>query len=82
MDLLKREPVAVRGLLLAVVLACVNLAMAFGAHLTGEQMGAINALAGSLLTLVFSLWSRSLVSPVDGGPAPLPTPKSDPTLRP
>jgi hypothetical protein len=55
--ILEREPVAV----LAVVQTILALIVSFGFDLSGEQVGAITAVAAAVL----GLWARQHVSPVD-----------------
>lgn len=58
---LRSEPVAVGGL----VSALVALAVSFGAHLSSQQTGAITAAVVALLAVAV----RSQVSPTAGGPS-------------
>ena len=60
-----REPLAIRGALVALVAAIVNLVVAFGVNLNAEQVGAINAVVGLAATAVVVVWSRGTVTPVD-----------------
>lgn len=60
-----REPLAVRGALVALAAAILNLVVAFGVNLSAEQIGAINAVVGLLATAVVVVWSRGSVTPVD-----------------
>lgn len=53
---LMREP----ALLIGAIAATVDLAVAFGLHLSAEQVGAVNALAAAL----GALWLRGRVTPV------------------
>lgn len=59
-----REPLAVRGAIVAVAAAVINLACAFGLKLSGDQLAAVNALIGVAATAVVVLWSRGAVTPV------------------
>ena len=54
---MNKEPVAI----LAVVQTVLALVVSFGFELSGEQVGAITAVAAAVL----GLWARSKVSPVD-----------------
>ena len=60
-----REPLAIRGALVALVAAILNLVVAFGVNLNAEQVGAINAVVGLAATAVVVVWSRGSVTPVD-----------------
>jgi len=60
-----REPLAIRGALVALVAAILNLVVAFGVNLNAEQVGAINAVVGLAATAVVVVWSRGAVTPVD-----------------
>jgi len=60
-----REPLAIRGAVVALVAAILNLIVAFGVNLTTEQVGAINAVVGLAATAVVVVWSRGAVTPVD-----------------
>lgn len=60
-DLIRREPAVVTGLVVAVL----NLVVAFGLPLTGEQREAIVALTSTLLVVVGAFVVRQRVTPVD-----------------
>ena len=60
-----REPLAFRGLIVAVVTAALNLAVWFGLELSPEASAAITAASGSLAALIATLWGRGSVTPVD-----------------
>ena len=60
-----REPLAIRGALVALVAAIVNLVVAFGVDLNAEHVGALNAVVGLAATAVVVVWSRGSVTPVD-----------------
>ena len=62
---MSREPLAIRGALVALVAAILNLIVAFGVSLSAEQVGAINAVVGLAATAVVVVWSRGAVTPVD-----------------
>ncbi len=62
---MNREPLAIRGALVALVAAILNLIVAFGVSLSAEQVGAINAVVGLAATAVVVVWSRGAVTPVD-----------------
>jgi hypothetical protein len=65
-DLIKNEPVLVSGL----VLAFISLLIAFGIHLSNEQVGAIMAFLAAALAFV----TRAFVTPVAKNDAPADTP--------
>lgn len=76
-----REPLAIRGALVALVAAIINLVVAFGVALNAEQVGAINAVVGLAATAVVVVWSRGTVTPVndprDADGEPLTPPGTD-----
>ena len=59
------EPLAIRGAIVALIAAVINLAVAFGASLTADQVGAINTVVGLAATAIVVVWSRGKVSPTD-----------------
>ena len=61
------EPLAIRGAIVALIAAVINLAVAFGANLTADQVGAINTVVGLAATAVVVVWSRGKVTPTDKG---------------
>jgi len=71
---MRKEPVALPGLILAAIEALVGLATAFGADLTAEQTGAILTAAGAITAVVVfivrgKVWSPETVERrLDHGP--------------
>ena len=62
---MNREPLAVRGAVVAAVAALINVAVAFGLDLTVDQVAALNAAVGLVATAVMVVWTRGKVTPVD-----------------
>ena len=60
-----REPLAIRGALVAVAAVLVQLAVAFGVDLTVEQLAAVSATINVISAAAVVLWSRGKVTPVD-----------------
>ena len=63
--MMEREPLAVRGAVVAALAALVNLAVLFGLDWSAEQVGAVNTAVGLVATAVVVVWSRGKVTPVD-----------------
>lgn len=63
--MMEREPLAVRGAVVAALAALVNLAVLFGLDWSAEQVGAVNTAVGLMATVVVVVWSRGKVTPVD-----------------
>ena len=63
--MMEREPLAVRGAVVAALAALVNLAVLFGLDWSAEQVGAVNTAVGLMATAVVVVWSRGKVTPVD-----------------
>jgi len=61
---MNREPLAVRGAVIAVVSAGVQMLVAFGVPLTGEQEGALLAFVNVASILAVIVWTRGAVTPV------------------
>lgn len=57
-----KEPVAISGAVMAVVVSGFGVAVAFGAPLTEEQVGVVVAFVGAAIALV-TAWQRSKVTP-------------------
>lgn len=64
MSWIQSEPAVFIGILEAVVIAVINLVLAFGVEVTAEQITAINGFVGAILVLVLSLYTRSKVTPI------------------
>jgi hypothetical protein len=62
--MLKTEPAFIMGLILAVVSAGLNVLLAFGISVTGDQIAAINGIVTVALALGLSLYTRSRVTPL------------------
>lgn len=62
---MSREPLAVRAAIVALLAACINVAVAFGVDLTVDQVGALNTVIGLAATAALVVWSRGAVTPVD-----------------
>jgi len=60
----EREPLVVRGAVVAVVTVLIEVAVAFGLNLTGEQYAALSSAVGLIATAVVVVWSRGKVTPV------------------
>lgn len=56
---IKKNPVWFMSTLEAFIAAVMNLILAFGADLTGEQIAAINGVVMVFLTLVLGLWAQT-----------------------
>ena len=65
-----REPLAIRGAIVAAVAAIINVAVAFGLDLSVDQVGALNAAVGLIGTAVVVVWSRGAVTPTDDPRSP------------
>ena len=61
--MLKTEPAFIMGLILAVISAGLNVLLAFGISVTGDQIAAINGIVTVVLALGLSLYTRSKVTP-------------------
>lgn len=60
-----REPLAVRGAVVAVLSAGVQLLLVFGVDLSTEQVTALLSFINVLSIAVVVVWSRGKVTPVD-----------------
>jgi hypothetical protein len=59
-----REPLAVRGAVVAAIVAAVHLAVAFGWSLTGPQEAALLAFVDVASIAAVVVWTRGRVTPV------------------
>lgn len=68
---MNNEPVVSIGAILAILNAGLALVIGFGADFTAEQSALIVGFANAVLAVVFAVWQRSKVTPVenllDGG---------------
>lgn len=64
LDLIRREPALVTGIILAVI----GVASSFGLGITDGQRDAIVAVVGAVLALLGSIATRSKVTPVSKPP--------------
>ena len=62
---MEREPLVIRGSVVAAVAALIQVAIAFGAPISTEQFAAISVAINTLATAVVVVWSRGKVTPVD-----------------
>lgn len=60
----KDEPVALTGLIVAVVIAGISLVTAFGLKVTPEQAAAIIGIVSAIVALAGALFARSKVMPM------------------
>ena len=60
-----REPLAVRGAVVAAIVAVLQAAMAFGLPLTAEQFAVVSTAVNLVATAVVVVLSRGTVTPVD-----------------
>ena len=61
----EREPLAIRGAIVAAVIACIQVAVAFGWNLDTDQFAALAVAVNLLGTATLVIWSRGKVTPVD-----------------
>lgn len=61
----KREPLALRAAIVAMVDALVHLVVVFGVDLTGEQTAAVSGFVNLASLVVVAVWARRKVTPVD-----------------
>lgn len=61
---MKRDPLALKGLVVAVVTAVLNIVVWFGVDLSVDQQASITAVSGSLAALVVAWLARKDVTPV------------------
>ena len=59
-----REPLAVRGAVVAVLSSLVQLAVVFGVPITGEQQAALLSFINVASIAAVVLWTRGAVTPV------------------
>lgn len=59
-----REPLAIRGAVIAAVQAALTFAVLMGLDLTPEQVAGAMALVATLGTLAVVLWTRGKVTPI------------------
>jgi hypothetical protein len=64
MELAKREPALIIGVVQAVLQTLIALLVAFGLSLNAQQTGAILAFTSAVATLIATLITRSQVTPV------------------
>jgi hypothetical protein len=62
---IRREPVVTRAMIHALVQAAFACAVAWGLRVTAEQAATTIAFVNSILVVVFALWSRAKVTPID-----------------
>ena len=60
-----REPLAVRAAIVAAITAVINVAVAFGANLSVDQVASLNAFIGLAATAVVVVWTRGAVTPLN-----------------
>ena len=60
----EREPLAIRGAVVAAIVVLIDVAVAFGWDLTMEQYAVLTTAVGLFGTLIVVLWSRGKVTPV------------------
>jgi hypothetical protein len=63
--MIQREPLAIRGAVVAAVVAVIQVAVVFGWDLTVEQIAALSTAVNMIGTAVVVVWSRGKVTPVD-----------------
>lgn len=61
----EREPLAIRGAVVAAAVACIQVAIVFGWNLTTDQFVTLAVAVNLLGTAVVVVWSRGKVTPVD-----------------
>jgi hypothetical protein len=61
----EREPLAIRGAVVAAVVAIIQVAVVFGWNLTTDQFAALAVAINLIGTAVVVVWSRGKVTPVD-----------------
>lgn len=59
-----REPLAVRGAIVAAIVAVLQTAIVFGAPITADQFAALSVAINLIATAVVVVWSRGAVTPV------------------
>lgn len=59
-----REPLAIRGAIVAAVVALLQVAIAFGLPITPDQFAVISVAINTIATAVVVAWSRGAVTPV------------------
>lgn len=62
---MNREPLAVRGAVVAAIVAILQLAIAFGLPVSTEQFAAASVALNTTATAVVVVWSRGKVTPVE-----------------
>ena len=65
LNFISKEPVFFVGLIQAVIVAGLNLALSFGVTLTGDQVATVNGFVVALLALTLSLVARKKVTPTN-----------------
>lgn len=61
----EREPLAIRGAVVAAIVACIQVAVVFGWNLDTEQFAALAVAVNLIGTAAVVVWSRGKVTPVD-----------------
>lgn len=61
----EREPLAIRGAVVAAVVAIIQVAVVFGWNLATDQFAALAVAVNLIGTAVVVVWSRGKVTPVD-----------------
>lgn len=69
-----REPLVIRGAVVAAITVLIDVAVAFGLDLTGEQYVALTSAIGLIATAVVVIWSRGKVTPVADPQIPVAAP--------
>ena len=59
-----REPLAIRGAIVAALVAVVQVAIAFGAPISADQFAVLSVAINAAATAVGVVWSRGAVTPV------------------
>lgn len=62
---MEREPLVIRGAVVAAVVAVLQVAIAFGLPVSTEQFAASSVAINTAATAVVVIWSRGKVTPVD-----------------
>lgn len=62
---MKREPLVIRGAVVAFIVAVVQVVMAFGAPIDTAQFAALSTLINLGGTVAVVVWSRGKVTPVE-----------------
>lgn len=61
---MNREPLVIRGAIVAAVVALLQVGIAFGAPITVDQFAALSVAINMLATAVVVIWSRGTITPV------------------